>query len=149
MKKLLIALVVLIALLIAGVVVGPGLIDWNSYKGEITARVKEATGLTINIDGDIELAVLPSPALVVNKVRLGNVAGAASPEMVRLKSLQVRVALGPLLSGQVQVQTIRLVEPIIEIERFSDGRWNVLGLLGDGIEEKAAASSEPSSRETT
>ncbi|HER27023.1 MAG TPA: AsmA family protein, partial [Rhodospirillales bacterium] len=53
-----------------------------------------------------------------------------------------------LLSGQVQVQTIRLVEPIIEIEKFSDGRWNVLGLLGDNVEEKAAASPEPSSRET-
>ena len=95
MKKLLIVLATVVAVLIVAVVVGPGLVDWNSYKGEITTRVKDATGLDIHIDGDLELAVLPAPALVVNKVRLSNPAGATSAEMISLKSLQVRVALGP------------------------------------------------------
>ena len=140
MKKLLIVLAGLVAVLLVAVLVGPGLINWNSYKAEITSRAKEATGLDLHIDGDLELAILPAPALVANKVRLSNPDGATSAEMVSLKSLQVRVALGSLLSGQVQVQTIRLVEPVIELERFADGRWNFLLALGD--EADAAAGQE-------
>ena len=140
MKKLLIVLAGLVAILLVAILVGPGLIDWNSYKAEITSRAKLATGLDLHIDGDLELAILPAPALVANKVRLSNPGGATSAEMVSLKSLQVRVALGPLLSGQVQVQTIRLVEPVIELERFADGRWNFL--LALGTEEEAATEQE-------
>ncbi len=145
MKKLLIVLAILVTLSVAAVLVGPGLVDWNSYKGEITSRVKDATGLNIHIDGDIELAVLPAPALVVNRVRLSNPDGATAAEMVKLKSLQVRVALGPLLGGQVQVQTIRLVDPIIELERFADGSWNVLRALGAAAEEAGPQETPPAS----
>lgn len=143
MKKLLIVLGALVALLIVTVLVGPGFVDWNSYKAEITARAKQATGLELHIDGDLELAVLPAPALVVNKVRLSNPGGATSAEMVRLKSLQVRVALGPLLTGKVQVQTIRLVEPVIELERFADGRWNVLEAMANDPKVVAGQDAQP------
>ncbi len=143
MKKLLIVLGVLVTLLVVAVVVGPGLVDWNTYKGEITSRVKDASGLDIHIDGDLELAILPAPALVVNKVRISNPDGATSAEMVSLKSLQVRVALGPLLSGQMQVQTVRLVEPIIELERYADGRWNVVQALGGDAKAMASPETQP------
>ena len=143
MKKLLIVFGALVAFLVIAVLVGPGLVDWNSYKAEITTRAKEAAGLDLHIDGDLELAVLPTPALVANKVRLSNPDGATSNEMVRLKSLQVRVALGPLLTGRVQVQTIRLVEPVIELERFADGRWNVLEALNSNQETTTVQDAQP------
>ena len=34
----------LIALVVAAVLIGPGLIDWNKYKGEIAAQAKAITG---------------------------------------------------------------------------------------------------------
>lgn len=124
MKKILIGLGGLVAVLLAAILIVPGFIDWNDYKAEITRRAKEATGRDIVIDGDIKLTVLPAPALNVANVRLANIKGAATPDMVRLKSLQVRIALGPLLGGRIQVQTVRLLEPVIELERLADGRVN-------------------------
>jgi len=129
LKKILIGLCGLVAVLLAAVLIAPGLIDWNDYKAEISARAKQATGRDLVIDGDIKLTVLPAPALNANSVRLSNIKGATAPDMVRLKSLQVRVALGPLLGGRIQVQTVRLLEPVIELESLADGRvnWNLGG----------------------
>ena len=34
------------------------------------------------------------------------------------------MALGPLLGGQVKVETLKLIEPVIHLERLSDGSVN-------------------------
>ncbi|NQV48440.1 MAG: AsmA family protein [Rhodospirillaceae bacterium] len=124
MKKLLIGLGGLVAVLVVGVLVVPGLIDWNNYKTEITEQAKAFTGRDLVINGDIKLTILPAPALIVGDVHLANMEGASATDMVSLKSLEVRIAFGPLLTGQVQVKTVRLVEPVIELERMADGRAN-------------------------
>ena len=124
MKKVLFGLIGFLALLVAAVLIGPGFIDWNKYKGEIAAQAKAITGRDLTIDGDIQISVLPAPALVVKDVALANLEGATATEMVRLKSLEIRVALGPLLRGQVQVETIKLDTPVIELEVIGDGRRN-------------------------
>ncbi len=124
MKKLLVGLVGLIVVLIAAVLIVPGMIDWNDYKKEITAQAKAITGRELVIGGDIKITVLPAPALRVNDVRLANLAGTSSPTLARLKSLEVRVAFGPLLTGRIEVETVKLVEPVIELEVLADGRKN-------------------------
>ena len=141
MKKILIVLGGLVALLVLAVVVGPGLIDWNQYKAELGRQAERYTGRGLIIDGDLEVSLLPAPALIAHDVRLANVPGAGATDMVDLDSLQVRVALAPLLSGRVKVQTVHLVNPVIELERFADGRTN----LEFSRPEKPAASTEPSS----
>ncbi|MCH6590510.1 MAG: AsmA family protein [Proteobacteria bacterium] len=124
MKKVLFGVVGLVLVLAAVVLVGPGLIDWNDYREQIAARAEALTGRTLVIAGDIRITLLPAPALVVNDVTLANMEGATAAEMVRLKSLEIRIALGPLLGGEFQVETIKLVEPVIELEILGDGRRN-------------------------
>ncbi len=124
MKKILFGVVGLVVVLAAAVLIVPSLIDWNDYKEQIAARAEGLTGRTLTIDGDIRITLLPAPALVVNDVALVNMEGATAAEMVRLKSLEIRVALGPLLAGEVQVETVKLVEPVIELEVLGDGRRN-------------------------
>ena len=138
MKKVLFGLIGFLALLVAAVLIGPGLIDWNQYKGEIAAQAKAITGRDLTIDGDIQITVLPAPALVVKDVALANLEGATSPEMARLKSLEIRIALGPLLSGQIQVETIKLDTPVIELEVTGDGRRNWDFPAPSGKEKKDA-----------
>jgi uncharacterized protein involved in outer membrane biogenesis len=123
-KTVLIGIGGLVLLLVAAILIVPSFIDWNGYKGEIAAQAKAATGRELSIGGDIRLAVLPAPALVANDVVLKNLAGAAAPNMVKLKTLEVRVAFGPLLKGDIEVDSIRLIEPLVELEVLADGRKN-------------------------
>ena len=124
MKKVLIGVVAVVVGLVAALLVAPSFIDWNQYKGEITAQAKAFTGRDLAIDGDLKATILPAPAVVVEGIRLANAEGADAADMVRLKSVEVRVALGPLLGGRIQVETVKLVDPVIQVEKLADGRWN-------------------------
>ena len=126
MKKILIGLGVLLVLLVVAVLVGPSFFNWNSYKGEITAKAREATGRDLTIDGDISLSILWTPTLSVKKVRFANIAGGSAPDMATLESLDVRLAFAPLdwIGGKFQVERIELVQPTIILERLADGRAN-------------------------
>ncbi len=124
MRKILIGLSVVVVVLVAAVLVVPGLIDWNGYKPEIQAAVKQATGRDLRLEGDIGLSVLPSPSLSVEKVAFANLEGGSVPDMARLESLRVHLALLPLLTGNVHVTSVTLVEPTIVLERLADGRAN-------------------------
>lgn len=129
LKKLLFVVLGMLAIVIMAVLVVPSFIDWNDYKGEIATQVKELTGRDLSIDGDVRISVLPAPVLVAQGVRVANVEGASQPNLMRLKSLEIRIALGPLLGGTVQVETVKLVDPVIHLERLPDGR--VSWQLGD------------------
>ena len=124
MKKFFWAIGVLLVVAGIAVLVGPGLIDWNTYKSDIQAQFRGVTGRDIRINGDISLTILPAPALIAHDVSLANIDGAQAKNMLQLKSLEVRVALAPLLGGQVKVERIKLVNPILELEALADGRRN-------------------------
>lgn len=124
MRKLLFSLIALVVVLLAAALIGPSFVDWNKYKPEIAERVKAATGRDIAIGGDISLTVLPAPTLAVHDVTLANIPGAQDPNMASLKALDVRVALGALLEGRINVESIALVEPTISLEVLKDGRRN-------------------------
>lgn len=124
MRKILIGLGSLVLVVLAALLIIPAFIDPNDYKGEIQAEVKKATGRDLTIAGDIGLSLLPSPSLSVDGVRLSNLEGGSSADMVTLKELRVNVALFPLLSGTVDVNSVRLVDPVIVLETTADGRAN-------------------------
>ena len=124
----------LVLAVIAAVLIVPGIIDWNErtpeivrlVKDKIVKLVKDNTGRHLELRGDISVSVLPMPTLRVDDVRIANVEGAASADMVALKSLDVRVALLPLLGGNIRVESVRLEEPVIDIQVFADGRTNLV-----------------------
>jgi uncharacterized protein involved in outer membrane biogenesis len=124
LKKFLFALIGLFVVLVAAALIVPSFIDWSVYKEEISRQVKQTTGRDLVLAGDLRLTVLPAPTLSVEDVRLTNLPGAAAPFFAKLRSLEIRIGLLPLLSGQIEVKTIALVEPVIELEVLADGRHN-------------------------
>ncbi|RKQ68129.1 AsmA family protein [Oceanibaculum indicum] len=122
MRRVLIGLGVVAVVLLAAVFLVPSLVDWNGYKPRIAEAVREATGRDLVIDGNIGLSILPTPTLSVGGVRLRNLEGASSPDLVRVKALDVEVALRPLLTGDIEVKRLVLVEPFIALEELPDGR---------------------------
>jgi uncharacterized protein involved in outer membrane biogenesis len=124
MRKLLFGFIGIVVIAVGAALIVPSIIDWNGYKAEIASQVRQATGRELQINGDLDLAILPSPRLSAIDVRFANLKGATAPHMAQLKSLQVSVRLAPLLSGKVEVESISLIGPIIELERLSDGRTN-------------------------
>lgn len=124
MKRTAIVVMSLLAVLAAAVLLGPNFIDWNRYKGAIATAVEEATGRKLAIAGNLSLRLLPQPTLTARDVRLANMAGGSQPDMLALSGLQLLVGFGPLLRGEIDVRSLRLVEPVVVLERLADGRVN-------------------------
>ena len=124
MKKFLYGISALLGLTIVAALIVPGLIDWDRYRDQIIARASQELGRDLSVDGNISMSILPIPAFSVTGIRVANLEGAGTREMVQLKSLNVQVALLPLLAGSIEVARIVLIEPDIILERLPDGRAN-------------------------
>jgi uncharacterized protein involved in outer membrane biogenesis len=145
-RKVVYAVLGLMVLLAAAAIVLPLVIDLNAYKSQVSAHIKAMTGRDLVIAGNIELSLLPAPMLAVNDVRLANVAGAAVPHIVRLESAEARIALWPLLRGKVRINSLKFVEPVVELEILADGRTNwQFPLAAEGGAAAAALAAEEDS----
>lgn len=120
-------------LIIAGVVVGLPLVgvgvflatlDVNTYKPQIIEAARNATGRELRLSGPIRLKPSLTPTLAIEDVGFANAPGGARPEMATLKRLEIEVALLPLLSRELRISRLVLVEPDILLERNAAGRGN-------------------------
>ncbi|MDA0676347.1 MAG: AsmA family protein, partial [Proteobacteria bacterium] len=124
MKKIWIALGGVVAALIIALLAVPGAIDWNTYRARIAGAASDALGREVTIGGDLGVQLLPTPRFTARNVSIANLKGATDPAMMNLRLIEVQIALGPLFGGNVQVETVRLIEPDIRLEVLADGRRN-------------------------
>lgn len=124
MKKLLIGLAALVVLLAAVVVAVPFLVNLESQKERLAALVRERTGRTLTVSGPVSLSILPRPALQLEQVAFSNAPGGDAEAMARLERLDLALDPIPLLSGEISVRRLVLVEPEIALEIDAQGRPN-------------------------
>ena len=124
MKKILVALAVVVILLVAAVIAAPFLIPAETIAGLAATQVKEATGRELRIAGPVRVSLLPRLEVEVNDVAFANAPGSAEKDMARIKSLQLRLALMPLLSREVALDGFVMKEPVIHLEVDKQGRPN-------------------------
>lgn len=124
MRAVLLGLLSLFLLLALALAVVPGFIDWQAAKPRVEAQLSELVGRKIAIDGSLSLRLLPRPRVTADGLRLANRPNGSEPELLRIARLEMLVAPLPLLSGQVDVQSLRLVRPVLLLERLGDGSGN-------------------------
>lgn len=134
--------IVIVVALIAGYVILAGY-DFNSLKPKISKAVQNSTGRELVIGGDIDLAIGISPSLVIEDIRFKNAAWGSVPDMVEVKRLEVKVHLIPLLSGDIAVERLILIEPEILIETDKSGISNLTFETGKSDKKGAPEKSLP------
>lgn len=119
--RLIFFIISFIVLLLVGAVIAPNFVDWNKYKPEIIQQIKSASGLDVQINGDLSLAVLPSPRVKIQDVIVAAPLKKNFDNLLSMKSAEVSVELMPLFSKQIKVQSVALIAPDIQIEILQDG----------------------------
>src|SRR6266436_2170761 len=128
LKTLLLAaggIVVLIALVIAVVA---ATFDPNKYKPEIVAAVKDKTGRTLAIEGNLGLSFFPSIGIAVGKVSLSE--PDSSRIFARVEQAKISLALWPLLSQRVVVDRVTLSGLALDLVQGKGGKTNFGELAG-------------------
>ncbi len=118
------AIVVLVVLVIALVA---ATFDPNKYKPEIAAAVKDKTGRTLAIEGNLALTFFPSIGIAVGKTSLSEPDG--SGIFARFDDAKMSLALLPLFSRQVVIDRVTLSGLTADLVKRKDGRTNFDDLL--------------------
>src|SRR3954464_3414841 len=96
--------------------------DPNRYKGQIERLVKDRTGRTPALKGDLQVAVWPALGAKVNGATLSERDNAQ--QFLALDSAHVSVALLPLLHGEAIVDKIRITGLNARVVKEKDGTFN-------------------------
>src|SRR5919201_3473936 len=140
----------LVVLLVLAVAIFAATFDPNRYKSEIERLVKERTGRTLQLKGDLKVAVWPSLGADVNGVALSE--REAAQEFFSLDSAHASVALLPLLHGSVIVDGIRVSGLKARVVKEKDGRFNFSDLMeqpAPAQQDKQAGKSQPAEKKAT
>jgi AsmA protein len=117
----------LLVLLVLAVAIFAMTFDPNRYKGQIESIVKEKTGRTLKLAGNLEVALWPSLGAKVNGVTLSE--RAPDQQFLALDSAHASVAVLPLLHGSVVVDGIRVSGLKANVVKNKDGTFNFSDLL--------------------
>jgi len=145
MKRLLIILSAVVAILLAAAVIVPYLIPTSVYKSQIESAATTSLGREVTLQGDPRISILPVISARIDGVQIANPDGFSDPLMIEAGSLQADVKILPLLSRRVEVGKITLDDATVRLERLADGRVN--WVFGDPSSE-TGPEEESSSFET-
>ncbi len=123
-KAVLWALAGLLALLFIAVIAAE-LVSWNFLKEPIRQRAEAATGREFQINGDVEVNLLPLPHLVLEEVALANGQWARTPEMLTASRLEVTPSLTNLVRGKLVLDNLTVTDPTLNLENRDQkpGNW--------------------------
>ena len=123
MRKLGILLAVVIVLLVAGALIVPHLVDVNSYHGQIQAQLEKKLGRPVSL-GQMSLSLFPLSFKVQNAVVGEDKSFVTGRPFATVGELAVSVKLLPLLHKEVDINSLELSHPQIEMVRNAQGEWN-------------------------
>ena len=126
-KTLLLAAVGIVVLIVLVIAIVAATFDPNKYKPEIAAAVKDKTGRTLAIEGNLGLSFFPSIGIAVGKTSLSEPNG--SGIFARFDEAKVSLALLPLFSRQVVIDRVTLSGLTADLVKRKDGRTNFDDLL--------------------
>ena len=123
-KYLIIAVVVLLLLLIAGAGILVATVDPNDYKDDIIKLVKESTGRTLTLEGDLGFTFFPNLGVSLGEAQLSNAPGFGDQPFAEVQQVSVSVDLLSLLKFNVQADTIVLDGLRVNLQMNKNGKTN-------------------------
>jgi AsmA protein len=123
MKKILIVLGGLLVVVLAVLALLPRLLDVNRYHDRIQAELQTRLGRQVQL-GQMNLGLLPPTFKVQNAVIGEDPKYNSGMPFAQTAELDIRLKLQPLLHKDVQVESLQMVRPQVELIRGSDGTWN-------------------------
>lgn len=88
----------------------------------VSERIGAATGREVVMAGEVRPTLWPSLGIRVGDVRVGNPDWVEEGPLLAAERLDVSVAWGPLLRGEIRVERAEFVGPDITLVREADGR---------------------------
>ena len=123
----------LVLVVVAALIAVPFLVDTLRVQALIASNASQALGRPVKFRS-MSISVLPLPAVALHGLEIAEDPQFGTTPFVQLETGKVRLKLGPLLTGRVELGDIELKKPVITVVQAADGRMNI-STLGTGARE--------------
>lgn len=113
MRRILTTLMILLAVIVAGLTSLVLLVNPNDFRAYMVHEVAERSGYQLELDGSLRWHVWPQLSILSGRMTL-TARGAEEP-VIRADNMRLDVALLPLLSHQLQVKQVMLKGAVIQL----------------------------------
>ncbi len=127
---------VLIVLLLAAFI--PPWINVSRYRNRASQAISQALGRHVSASG-ISMRLVPRPGLVLSNFVVADDPLFGPEDMLRADTVTAYLRLSSLWRGRLEIGTLELDNPSLNLVRRSDGHWN----LEELIQRTAQVSSAP------
>jgi hypothetical protein len=100
-------------------------IDIDTFREDITAGLRAATGLPVEIRGDVAWRLSLRPRAVLQDVRIANADWAQNEYGVQVDSVIVTLNILSVFSGRPAIAELRLVDMLMFLEENTDGKFSI------------------------
>jgi hypothetical protein len=128
-------LIVLLAVLV------PPFVNVNRYRNRVADAISRALGREVSVS-HIALELLPRPGLVLSNFVVAENPSYGAEPMLRSDTVTAYLRLTSLWRGRLEIGTLDLDSPSLNLVRHSDGHWNVEDL----VERASQVSPEPTAK---
>ncbi|MBS1815360.1 MAG: AsmA family protein [Acidobacteria bacterium] len=125
-RGVVIALCVLLALVLLALL--PPLINVNRFSRKIASSISGAIGRPVHLDR-VTMHVLPLPGLTLENFVVSEDPHFGAEPVIRANEVNATLRWSSLWRGKLEISTISLSEPSVNIVRAPDGRWNIENIL--------------------
>jgi AsmA protein len=122
-RKTLIAIGAIVFVIVSAAAIFVATFDVNKYRGTIQSELQKRLGRPVDL-GDMHLKLFP-PRFGVNDLAIAD-DPRFSPDapFVKAKELDVSIKLLPLLHKQIEIDSLTLQRPNVNLIKNQAGQWN-------------------------
>ena len=149
MRRFLIVIGIIVAVTIAGATIFVATFNVNRYRGTIQSELEQRLVRKVTL-GDMHLNLFPPRFSVQNLTIADDSAFGIEQPFVQTQQLNVSVKLLPLLKGNVEIDSLELQRPSVELIKNQQNVWNFSSLGGSSVStnpagQQSSAGSSPES----
>jgi len=132
--RLLMWISMLVVLVVVAAILYLSFADLNWLRPRIETAVADATGRKLTLEGRFDLAIVPSPAIVLEDVSLSNAEWGTDRKLARIGHFSARLGWRSLLPGPVRIEDFRMsdVDVSLEVNQQNEGNWTMRPQAGSG-----------------
>ena len=105
MNNVLTTIAAILILVLTALFTVPLLINWDDYRPDFEVRLSEIMGSKVELDGRLNVRLLPTPFVSAENLRIGE-SGKSGKPVLEVKELTLWVAVPPLLKGVVEASQV-------------------------------------------
>ena len=123
-KRITLGVIALVAIVLVVGAAAVSQLELKQQKDRIEQFVFEKTGRHLQINGSVNMQVVPWPGLSMRDVVMGNASEFDDAEFARVSSSELQLEVLPLLVGSVKIKSVTLQGLSLKLQRAADGKTN-------------------------